>query len=411
MTKRISAIILSVLMIFGITACTENDKSEKRRVSVWVLSEDYADYIKWAVDNCSTDKDLAIEITCVDADSIEGLIEDSRCKGNLPDTIMLTPDKIEVFAKNGIILPLSSVGFEYEENHYYKFAVNTGKVNGKLYGMCWHTSPGLFAYRRSIAEAYLGIDSPEAMEKLITDSDSFLEVAQLLKAASLGETHILAGIDDFATIYWGNDLSNPSRERVAEYFKTVKTLSDEEYIFGARIWSEAWLEGINDSRSIFSYFLSGIAVDDVLRVVSNESSGDWAVTVPYSGYYWGGAYLCICADGSNTTDAVQLLRLLTADEAAMRKISLYSGIFSANINVNEAVSNDPQFELSVLNGQNYFKVLMKSAERISADSSETSDKAIVLSLLNSCAENYISGDYDIDAAIEAFFTSLESFTG
>lgn len=407
--KRICAIVLSLIVIIGSTACTKTDKTEKRVLSVWALSEDYADYISWAVDNCLADKEWTAEITSVDITSIEQLIDDSSCKGNLPDIIMLPPDKIEEFAKNGTIMPLLSTGLNIDESKYYKFAINSGKVDNILYGMCWHASPGLFAYRRSIADAYLGTDSPEDIEALITDSESFLEVAQLLKAASLSETHILAGIDDFAKVYWDVDLDNLSRENVSAYFELVKALVDKEYIFGAQQWSEAWLAGFNDSRSIFGYFLSGIAVDDVLRAVSNESSGDWAVSVPYSGYFWGGAYLAVYSESDNTADAAELIELLTANEAAMKKISLYSGIFTANISVNEAVSDDPQFELSVLGGQNYFKTLIKSAECITAYSAEPSEKAVILTLLSSCADNYASGEYEIDAAVEAFFTSLESF--
>lgn len=410
MLKRISAIVISLLMIFGIAACGKGEYNEKRTLSVWVLSEDYADYIEWAVKNCCDDIDWQAEISVVDSASIEQLIEDSVCKGNIPDIIMLPPEKVETLAKNGILMPFSSLGISIDESRYYGFAVNTGKSDGKLYAMCWHASPGLFAYRRTIANAYLGTDDPVDIANLITDDESFLDVSQLLKAASLNETHILAGISDITRAYWSGDFKSLDEASVAEYFEFVKKLADEGYVYDAEQWSEAWIEGFNDSRSVFGYFLSGIAVDDVLCEVSSESRGDWAVTVPYSGYAWGGAYLSVYSGSDNASDAAELIRTLTVNESAMKKLSLYSGIFTANRNVNDAVASDTKFELSVLGGQNYFKVLISSAEQINSENIQSSNDSVIISLLNACAVNYISGEYELSAATEIFFNSLESFT-
>ncbi len=410
MTRRIISVFLVLAALLGLISCGEQNKEEKPVLSIWVLSDDYASYIDWTIKNYCSQNERIIEVEAVDFTQIEQKIYDSACKGKTPDIIMLPPEAIEPMAEKGMIAPLSELSSAIDENRFYDFAVNTGKVNGKLYAACWHASPGIFAYRRSIAKAYLGTDEPEAIENLMSDTDSFLEVAQLLKVSSSGNTYVLPGLGDITRAYFGGDFSSLDEEKVAGYFEFAKKLADEGYVYGAQQWSEAWAEGFNDSSTVFGYCLSDIAVRDVLFRIADESIGDWGAAVPCGNYAWGGAYLAIYSGSDDIEISSDIISLLTANESVMIKSSLYSGIFTWNKHVNRTAASDSQFQSAVFGGQNYFRTLIKAADKLSGSSLQSSDDSIAISLLNTCADNYISGEYELSAAVDTFFQSLRSYT-
>ncbi len=405
MIRKTLSIILSLVILVTFSSCKSGSINDKIKVSIWVLSEEYKQHIQWACKNYCNDTNWVPDITVVDSSSLLNIEETVT---NLPDVIMLSPEMIEPMANSKYIMPLSEAGIYPNEEKYYKYAFDTGKVNCKLYAMCFHTSPGLFAYRRSLSKAYLGTDTPENLSLILDDWDSFLDVAQLVKVSSNEETFIVAGIADITRSYFSGDFSKLSEQKVEEYFELSKKLYDGEFVYGAEQWSEAWVRGFNDSKSVFSYFLSGIAVDDVLSEVSNESYGDWSVAAPFSPYSWGGAYLAVGSQSDKKNEAAELIEILTVNEVSVKGLSLYSGIFTANKEVNLSVSNDNKFELSVLGGQNYYKVLIESAEKIENTALSKSSDAAIISLLNSCADNYSKGKYDLPTAVSTFFSLLSS---
>ncbi len=66
-------------------------------------------------------------------------------------------------------------------------------ADGKLKGVTWQATPGLFAYRRSIAKEVLGTDEVQAVQQHLSDWDKFDEVAQM---ASEKGYKMLSGYDD-----------------------------------------------------------------------------------------------------------------------------------------------------------------------------------------------------------------------
>ena len=66
----------------------------------------------------------------------------------------------------------------------YKYTQDIATADGVLKGVTWQATPGLFAYRRSIAKDVLGTDDPAEVQTYLSDWDKFNEVAA--KAAEKG---------------------------------------------------------------------------------------------------------------------------------------------------------------------------------------------------------------------------------
>ena len=87
----------------------------------------------------------------------------------------------------------------------YQYTKDIVSVDGSQRGTTWQATPGLFAYRRSIAKAVLGTDDPTEVQSCLSDWDKFNDVAA--KAAAKGYK-MLSGFDD-AYRTFSNNVSAP----------------------------------------------------------------------------------------------------------------------------------------------------------------------------------------------------------
>ena len=88
--------------------------------------------------------------------------------------------------KNDIGLTDADLADQYQ---YTKDIVTDS--NGAQKGTTWQATPGLFAYRRSIAKDVLGTDDPDAVQAALSDWDKFDAVAK--QASDKGYSWLLRG--------------------------------------------------------------------------------------------------------------------------------------------------------------------------------------------------------------------------
>ena len=87
----------------------------------------------------------------------------------------------------------------------YDYTQKIASADGVLKGVTWQATPGLFAYRRSIAKDVLGTDDPAAVQEALSDWDKFNAVAE--QAAAKGYK-MLSGYDDSYRTF-SNNVSAP----------------------------------------------------------------------------------------------------------------------------------------------------------------------------------------------------------
>ena len=87
----------------------------------------------------------------------------------------------------------------------YQYTKDIVSVDGSQRGTTWQATPGLFAYRRSIAKEVLGTDDPTEVQSHLSDWDKFNEVAAQAYAKGY---KMLSGFDD-AYRTFSNNVSAP----------------------------------------------------------------------------------------------------------------------------------------------------------------------------------------------------------
>ena len=75
----------------------------------------------------------------------------------------------------------------------YQYTKDIVSVDGSQRGTTWQATPGLFAYRRSIAKDVLGTDDPTEVQSYLSDWDKFNDVAAQAYAKGY---KMLSGYDD-----------------------------------------------------------------------------------------------------------------------------------------------------------------------------------------------------------------------
>lgn len=216
------------------------------------------------------------------------------------DMFLIEADYALKYVDSDYTLPLEEIGITADQlakQYPYTVTVATDS-NGQIKGSSWQAAPGLFLYRRSLAEKYLGVKSPEEMQEKVKDWDAFLATAREVNEKSAGATKLIPSNGDVWQVVrtvrstpWVDEAYNlVIDDQVKWYFDFAKTLRDENLTAMATPWTEAWNAGVGND-SIMGYFFSTWGIQWTMVGNSGGSKpgegtyGDWAAVNGPQPYY------------------------------------------------------------------------------------------------------------------------------
>ena len=199
----------------------------------------------------------------------------------------------------------------------YQYTKDIVSVDGSQRGTTWQATPGLFAYRRSIAKAVLGTDDPTEVQTYLSDWDKFNDVAA---QASAKGYKMLSGFDDsFRT--FSNNISAPWVDgttinvdpNMMKWVDQTKEYTDKGYNNKSSLWDSQWASDQGPTGKVFGFFYSTWGINFTLLgnslatpvaegetpQVGNGIYGDYAVCEGPQPYYWGGTWICGAAGSDN----------------------------------------------------------------------------------------------------------------
>ena len=185
----------------------------------------------------------------------------------------------------------------------YKYTQDIATADGVLKGVTWQATPGLFAYRRSIAKDVLGTDDPAEVQTYLSDWDKFDEVAA--KAAEKGYK-MLSGYDDSYRTF-SNNVSAPWVDgttvkvdpNIMKWVEQTKDYTDKGYNNKSILWDSTWAADQGPDGKVFGFFYSTWGINFTLMgnslavpvaeggeaEVGNGIFGDYAVCEGPQSYY------------------------------------------------------------------------------------------------------------------------------
>ena len=292
-------------------------------------------------------------------------------------------------------------------------------AEGKLKAVTWQATPGLFAYRRSIAKDVLGTEDPDAVQEALADWDKFNAVAE--QAAAKGY-YMLSGYDD-AYRTFSNNVSAPwvadDGETVVvdanlmKWVDQTKLYTDKGYNHKSSLWDATWAADQGPTGKVFGFFYSTWGINFTLlgnsletsvanggkQEVGNGAYGDYAVCQGPQAYYWGGTWICAAAGTDNVATIKDVMQKLTCDAAIAKKITEDTQDYTNNVAaMNELAQN---YSSAFLGGQNHIALFAEAAPKIDMSNISAYDQGLNESF-QKAFKNYFDGNATIDEAKQLF---------
>ena len=305
----------------------------------------------------------------------------------------------------------------------YQYTKDIVTVDGVQKGTTWQATPGLFAYRRSIAEDVLGTDDPTEVQAALSDWDKFNDVAE--KAAAKGYK-MLSGYDDSYRTFsnnvsagWVDGTTVTVDENIMKWVEQTKEYTDKGYNNKSSLWDSQWASDQGPTGKVFGFFYSTWGINFTLlgnslatptseggkEEVGNGIYGDYAVCEGPQPYYWGGTWICGAAGSDNIELIRDVMQKLTCDEAIMKQITLDTEDYTNNEKAMEEIANS-DYKSDFLGGQNHIALFAEAATKIDMSNAGPYDQGLNESF-QTAFKDYFTGTVDEDTAKANFETAIK----
>lgn len=291
--------------------------------------------------------------------------------------------------------------------------------NGALKAVTWQATPGLFAYRRSIARDVLGTDDPAEVQMALSDWSRFNAVAE--QAAAKGYK-MLSGYEDSYRVF-SNNVSAPWVDddgyivvdnNLMAWVRQTKEYTDRGYNNKTSLWSPEWSADQGPDGKVFGFFYSTWGINFTLlgnsladpsgeKAVGNGIYGDYAVCEGPQSYYWGGTWICAAAGSENLDLVRDIMYTLTCDPQTMKQITLDTEDYTNNSEAMTALA-ESDYSSAFLGGQNHIALFASAASKIDMSNISPYDHGLTEEF-QTTFKDYFDGLVDEDVALQHFYTA------
>ncbi|BCN29270.1 ABC transporter substrate-binding protein [Anaeromicropila herbilytica] len=346
--------------------------------------------------------------------------QESAAADDKVDLFLVEADYASKYTKSEYALDVvGDVGLTKEDlAGQYQYTKDIVTVDGVQKGTTWQATPGLFAYRRSIAKKVLGTDDPTQVQAALSDWSKFDGVATKMKDAGF---KMLSGYDDSYRAF-SNNVSKPwvdgtkivVDDNIMNWVKQTKDYTDKGYNNKTTLWAPEWSADQGPDGKVFGFFYSTWGINFTLlgnslsdakgkQEVGNGIYGDYAVCEGPQAYYWGGTWLCAAKGSDNLPFIKDLMYRLTCDSKTMKQITLDTQDYTNNQAAMEEIAKS-DYKSDFLGGQNHIALFAEAAKKIDMSNISDYDQGLNEAFQQSMHE-YFEGNVDEKTALDNFYTS------
>lgn len=389
----------------GIYEAYAKDLEEKHNVKVnfIVITNDDAAY------QTNLDEALAEQSSAIADDKVDIFLVEA----DYASKYIKTDNTLDIMKDIGLT--------ESDVSGQYQYTKDIVTDKDSLKGVSWQATPGLFAYRRSIAKQVLGTDDPAKVQQYLKDWDSFDQVAEKMQEAGY---KMLSGFDDaFRT--FSNNMTQPwvvgnkinVDESLVRWVEQSKIYTEKNYSNKTGLWSPGWTKDQGPEGNVFGFFYSTWGINFTLMgnsladgskpaQVGNGIYGDYAVCEGPQAYYWGGTWICAANGTDNIPFIKDLMYRLTCDAETMKKITLDTQDYTNNMEAMEEIAKS-DYKSDFLGGQNHIALFAESAKKIDMSNVTPYDSQLN-SEFQSAMHDYFEGLITYDEALYNFYEKIKN---
>ena len=433
MKKTISGVLLALTAAFALGAFTGCGKTKKSGViSFYCWNDEFKtrlnnlyDKVEKESGNKTTLKD-GITIQWVQAPNQSAVYQanlDEGLKNKGVDMFCFEADYATKYVKSDYVADMAELGIDQKNQYQYTKDIVTNAA-GKVVGSSWQGTPGIIAYKESVASTiWSGVTLEQMDAKLSKDKATFDAAAAEAKAA--GKSMML-GPDDWFRTYSNNmsakmwDGSKITVDKALfDWVADTKEYVDEGYIFSAAsgygLWGADWGPAMagEDNLCVFScpwftdFCLNGNVTPD-----ANGSLGYKAVK-GYKSWFWGGTWLTATkeavANESIKDDVKDIIAKMTTDTDVLKKLAIKYGDFTNDKPAMDALAKSDEGNSKLFGGQNVTAIYAASVEKADLSKASDYDQQICENMQNAY-RTYFQGDCTEAEAWATFVENLADAT-
>ena len=333
------------------------------------------------------------------------------------DVFIAEPDwALKYLNDSKITVPMSELGFsdtDFSDQYAYSRELckaTKGKNKGKQTASMYTISAGVWCYRTDLAEKYLGVTSPDEMQKLVSDWDGFEKTAAEVYTASKGKTALTASLQGIWDAYkCGYDYSKSAGFRDS-FIDLAKNMYDKGYVSHNDQWTDSWYTaGVSDD--VMGYFVPTWGFGDAILDLAaggqkGKTYGKWAACQGPQAYYKGGNMICVSANTDNADLAADFIDYFTVDKKGMRtyvdtRSTSFGEYFIPNSQtVTQDIIDSEYNGLGVLGGESALEALDANAKAVDIKDSITPYNTEINTSFIDAVWRYCKGD--IESKTECF---------
>ena len=436
--KTIMALLLAFAMVFSMAACGNKGGSEEggeeaaeqgKVLNIWCWNDEfqsrfndfYPEVAEIAEDKSTTTlKDGTVVKWTINPNEGNNY-QDKLDEALLKQADAAADDKIDIFlveadyalkyVDSEYTMDVKEIGLTDDDMaQQYQYTKDIVSVDGVQKGTTWQATPGLFAYRRSIAKDVFGTDDPEKVQEELADWDKFNAAAA--KANEKGYK-MLSGYDD-AYRTFSNNVSAPwvdgdtvtVDENIMKWVAQTKEFTDKGYNNKTSLWDENWAADQGPKGKVLGFFYSTWGINFTLlgnsletpvdqggkEEVGNGAYGDWAVCYGPEPYYWGGTWICAATGTDNSELVKDVMLKLTCDKEIMKDITEKTQDYTNNQEAMQEIA-DSDFQSDFLGGQNHIALFVEAAKKIDMSNAGPYDQGCN-EKIQTAFKDYFDGNVD-----------------
>ena len=299
---------------------------------------------------------------------------------------------------------------ELSDQYPYTKKIATSQ-EGKLKGSSWQATPGLFAYRRSIAKDVLGTDDPTEVQKALSDWDKFEDTAA--KAHKKGYK-MLSGVEDWFRVFsnnakqpWVSDLNSSTPhiqidDGLFDWAEKCKRYYENGWMGTAALWSDEWSFDQTVEGKVFGFFYSTWGINFTLvGNAGEEGFGDWAVCEGPAAWYWGGTWIAGARGTDNASLVADIMRKMTCDKDNMVAITKGTEDYTNTISGMQEIAHS-DYKSAFLGGQNHIALFSDAAPKIDMSVVGPYDQGLT-EAFKEAFTGYVKGEYSKEVAQKKFY--------
>jgi ABC-type glycerol-3-phosphate transport system substrate-binding protein len=424
MKKFLLVLVVAALVLAGCSkkdgAASSDGAAKNKKLAVWTAVEDFETMIDTYYK--PSHPDVEIEYTYVTTmDEKLGTVLASG--QGAPDVFSTEASYVRKYVESGLLLDVTDM-YQGVKDKVYQYVADVGSNNGKVYGLAWQTTPGVYYYRRSLAKKYLGADDPETVQTFFANPQKLLETAELLKSKSNGTCYLMGNGGELSAAFrnnrqqpWVVDNQLVIDPLMLDYMDLVKQIRDRGYDCKVNNWTDSWYASLNGNlqdengkpMDILGVFLPAWGLFYVLMPGASETSGDWGIIPgPYT-YFSGGTWLSAWNKTQNPEAAKEFIRYFATDDTLLEQWVSHTYDMISNSKVVEKLKSSA-IAVPFLAGQNPYTVYAPIADHITGKLFQGTDGAIN-DIFTENVTSYINGEKTKNQAVEDFKEQVNTQLG